>query len=73
MGSGRLSLGPGYETQEQCLGKLRPLLALVQQGAPTVVTEQLARVERLGEQLVDGNRQRVHVDDLRLRADARGS
>ena len=24
---------PGYETQEQCLGKLRPLLALVVQAA----------------------------------------
>jgi len=49
----------------------RPLLALVQQRRATVATDQLACVERFGELFVDGDRHRIHVDDLRPRPDAR--
>jgi hypothetical protein len=51
----------------------RALLALVQQGGAASAAEQLASVERIGELLVDGDRQRIHADDLRPRADARMS
>ena len=52
----------------------RALQALVQQGGAASAAEQLARVERFGELLVDSDRQRIHADDLlRPRADARMS